>query len=527
MRGLGLNLKRLSPRLAALLLAIVLALLGGHADHALPGLSQAQAQAANPAIACPNTPSSPPGPDYSNRDLSGMNFNRLDLRNANFSGAILKGTVFIGANLSGANFSNARVLRSDNEELRPTDFTGANLRQACFAGMAFAGRTYFSHADVSCADFSRTALQDGLTIFGPTPLVIDASLCKPAFRGTVMNCEFLADWPKLEFGPPADSQNAVGTDFGACAAKLAGIALPEANLAGANLQNANLVGANLHKAVLQGANLDRANLSGADLSGAVLSNEGDKPAAKLIGAHMRNTNLTGAKLSGVDFSNANFYSSQRGSCGSNAGKRCASAQGATIVGSNFTNAYLYGVDFSGAVISGTNFSYAVLTGASFAGATIGNNGDTSATSFLQAHLEGVDLGDAALIRNASLDDAFVDFNPEGNRLFLVLDDSHTQHACSASTCPVPRKSSVCVSMPYDGGKRMPQAEPSLICPSGDQLPGGCGPAKHNGSNPSWKSGKGFTSPPPWWYASDATYTPAAAAASICNGAGGDSAVSDW
>ena len=114
----GLKRKPSSPRLAALLLAIVLFLFGGYTGQAMPG--SAQAQAASVATACSKTPSSPSGPDYSNRDLSGMNFNRMDLRNANFSGATLKGTVFIGANLSGADFSNARLSMRNDLDLGET-----------------------------------------------------------------------------------------------------------------------------------------------------------------------------------------------------------------------------------------------------------------------------------------------------------------------------------------------------------------------------------------------------------------------
>jgi uncharacterized protein YjbI with pentapeptide repeats len=477
------------------------------------------------ANGCPDSPSPAAGPDFSGQNLAGRNFSGLDLRNANFSGAILKGTAFIGANLAGANFSNIQVQKSDNEELRPTDFTAATLRSACFSGAAFQGRSYFSHADISCADFSRTVLADGITIFGPTPLTIDASACKPAFRGAVMNCEFITEWPKLEFGIPAGSQNGSGTNFSACATKLAGIALPGADLSGADLQNADLTGADLRNARLQGANLASANLSGANLSGAVLSNENGRPSASLIGAHLRNVDLSLAKLSGADFSHANFYSSARGSCGgARAGRSCSSARGATMTETNFANAYLYGVDFSQSTIAGANFSGAVLTGASFANASIGNSGNGTRTSFGQAHLEGTDLGDAALLKDANLADAWFDFNPNGNLLYLSLDGSHARHACPSSGCPVARGAEVCVAMPYDGAKKAPQSEPSLICPSGLSLPSGCGPARRDGGNPAWKSGQAIAAA---WYASDATYTKASPDAAVCNGKGSQATLPDW
>jgi uncharacterized protein YjbI with pentapeptide repeats len=557
-------LRDAASRPGQLLLAAMLCLLGNQA-----GMSMAQAQLAGPAaIRCPNTPSSPTGPDFSNRDLSGMNFNRLDLRNANFSGATLKGTVFIGAKLAGANFSNARVLKSDNEELRPTDFTGADLHFACFADMSFAGRSYFTHADFSCADFSGTRLNSGLTIFGASPLKIDASVCKPAFRGAVMNCEFVADWPKLEFGIGQDGS---GSDLSACGAKLAGIRLDGAdlsgsNLAGAKLDGAGLKGANLTRANLAGASLDGANmngatlsgahldnaslqcrkdgdcvdlrnaqlqgatlkganLSGADLSGAVLTKDGLSPAANLSGAHLRNVNLSNAKLTGADFSSANFYSSFPNVCkGSQPG--CARANGATLTDTIFSNAYLYGADFSNATIIGTDFSGAILIAANFSGAAIDQNGNGVPARFQRAHLEGSNLG-AANIRSADLSNAYFDFRSGGNAAYLNLDGaSHNRHACASPSCIPPAGADVCVLLSY-GDTLVPENNPGLTCPNPDApASGACGPARRDGSNPAWKSARPLTDPP-LWYFSAATYSPAAAPTAVCNGKGPNAAIVGW
>ena len=548
---------------------------------------------AQPApVSCPHLPFNQAGPDFSNQDLSNMNFSRRDLRGANFSGATLKGTVFINANLEGANFSNARVQASDREDLQPTDFTKANLNRACFSNTAFAGRTYFTYADISCADFSRTNLASGLAIFGPSPLKIDEGNCKPSFRGAVMHCEFVADWPRLDLGSISET---IRTDLSACASQLGNLSLDKADLNGAkfgnavmdgismayanltgadlsgaslgcsngrcanlanaildnarlsnarldgiNLAGASMVGtqldraslqcvdkqcANLQKARLHGANLAKANLSGANLYAATLSKGNVGVAATLAGAHLKNANLSFSILTGADFSGANFYGTYPGLCATtepNHGgttMQCASAYKAEMTDTNFSKAYLYGVDFSGSQIRGGLFDSAFLTGASFAAASIDANSDGVPTRFTNAHLEGADLASAASLEYADLSNAYLDFRPEGNLIYLNLAASlHNSFACPPRGCAPPTASDVCVQLPYSATP-VPSSR-TLTCPDGgaagaDGKPG-CGPARTDGSNLRWKS-RIAPSDPAVWYANAATYTPAASPASFCNG----------
>jgi len=588
-RATGLTRRFLKPCLIALLAACYLLLDAAAGTRLLAAAPQAQQQS---QPSCPNLPSGLSGPDFSNQDLSNRNFSRRDLRGANFSGATLKGTVFIGANLEGANFSNARVQASDREDLRPTDFTKANLSRACFSNMTFSGRTYFTYADISCADFSRTNLAGGLAIFGPSPLRIDDSSCKPAFRGAVMHCEFVADWPRLDLGSISETMR---TDLSACASQLGklsldkadlnravfgnavldGVSMAGANLAGADLRGAslgcsngrcaNLAGAvldnamfsnarldginfagasmvgtqldraslqcvgkqcaNLQQAVLHGANLARANLSGANLYGAALSKGSVGVAANLAGAHLKNANLSFSLLTGVDFSGANFYSDYPGLCattGPNHGgttMQCASAYKAQMTDTNFSNAYLYGADFSGAQIRGALFDSAVLTAATFAGASIDANSDGVRTRFANARLEGTDLAGAALLEYADLSNAYLDFNAQGNLLYLNLAAAlHNSFTCPPQGCAPPTASDVCVVLAY-----LPAPAPlsrTIICPDGAAAGAngepGCGPAQADGSNPRWKS-RAAQSDPAAWYAGAATYAPAAAPANFCNG----------
>ena len=521
---------------------------------ALQPLRSAHAQTRAP---CPNLPSGPPGPDFSRKDLSGMNFSGRDLRMANFSGSTLKGTVFIGADLSGANFSGARVLPSDREDLRPTDFTSTKLSNACFAGMSFKGRTYFTYADFSCADFSRNNLSSGLAIFGPSPLKIDAaSACKPAFRGTVMHCEFVADWPRLDLGA---GNGSAGADLSACAKDLAGLRLDGAMLDGVNLSGAVLDGVSLagvslkearldnaslqcnarqcvdlSNANLQGASLIAANLSGANLYQAVLTGEPGKPAANLSFAHLRNVNLSYAQLTGANFSNANFYGTNPGQCdvsGVNKNgftRSCASAYGATMTDTLFTNAYLYGVDFAASTITGANFESAVLVGADFSAATIGTSSNGVRTTFNGAWLQGTNLDRAASLRDADLSNAYVDFRPRGNQLYLTLPGkSYNRHACGANGCTPPSQADVCVWLSY-GDTTVPADNSSIVCPDrGPSGPSaGCGRAQANGGNPRWNNSQAV-SVLQAGYANAASYTPAAAPASLCNGRGAGTASTSW
>lgn len=83
--------------------------------------------------------------DFSNLDLSGIDFWDSSLTRANFSGCILKDAVFVACMLEDANFEGA-------------DLTGADFREAIVAGANFK-RANLTKADFSvqiieCADLS-------------------------------------------------------------------------------------------------------------------------------------------------------------------------------------------------------------------------------------------------------------------------------------------------------------------------------------------------------------------------------------
>jgi uncharacterized protein YjbI with pentapeptide repeats len=545
---------------SALLAAVLLAAIALQANW-LPG-SAVLAQ--TPPLACPASPSGAPGQNFSGKDVSGMNFHGQDLTNANFSGATLKGTVFIGANLTGANFSNTRILASDNEDARPTDFTNANLTAACFIGAQFQGRSYFTYAKLTCADFSQTDISVH-AIFGPSPLIFDHAACRPAFRASIMNCEFIDDWAHMDLSAPGIDRR---TSVSACADRLAGrnfagAQLASVSLAGARLDGANFAGADLSRAILdgaslqcvnplgndpqctdlsnarlQGASLNRANLSGAILYNAFLSNNENgniSEAAMLTNAHLKNVNLSFAQLSGVDFTSANFYGDNPGLCGTRlsnhagATRGCASAHQANMTDTRFNNAYLYGVDFSGATIKGASFTQAVLAGANFAGARIDTGTNGNRTSLRAAHLQGTNLDLAALLSEADLTDAFVDFRRGGNLMYINLDGAdHNRFACG-SGCKPPTGNDACTFVRFSV-TTLPATNPGIICPDGNLAgAGGCGAPDPGGTNPRWASRLAIAAAnPPAWYGNPATYTRAPPAPdTICKGRGPAAAILQW
>lgn len=462
--------------LGATLLLLVLAL----SMSAGRGEGQAPVAGTPVAGAPPICPPSlvPNGHDYHNLVLGLCSFTGQDLTGANFAGARLFGVIFIKTNLTDADFSGATFETAG--VARPTDFTFANLTRAKFVGAKFNGPTYFTYATLSCVDFSSpvsgtTDLSDGSAIFGDTPLLIDPKNCRPKFRGTTMNCEFIAQWKLLDMTNAkitGCTDLAKGQDFSGgiysnaafdnldlSGSRWHGAKLDGASFQGANLDDAtglagsqavyavlpqtlwngaSLKNVDLSYAQLYGANFTYANLENVNLQGAFLTSNTtavppiDAP-ANLTGAHLKNVNLAVAHLAGAVFTNASFYgtavfrtppatcSTDLGMCkampATGATCSCATAAGADLTGTKFDHAFLYGVDFTGpnTRLNGTDFTGAVLVGANFSGATWNVDPDNhgSAPSLANAYLQGVDLHDANLT-GADLTGAYVDFGAASN-----------------------------------------------------------------------------------------------------------------
>src|SRR5690606_13479302 len=90
----------------------------------------------------------------------------------------------------------------------PTDFSFARLDNARFIGTRFTGTTYLTYASLTCADFSSSVLNNGNAVFGDSSLKFDPDApCRAKFHGAQMNCEFLAQWDRLDL---------TGADISAC-----------------------------------------------------------------------------------------------------------------------------------------------------------------------------------------------------------------------------------------------------------------------------------------------------------------------
>lgn len=147
--------------------------------------------------------------------------------------------------------------------------------------------------------------------------------------------------------------------------------LSEARLIGSNLSEAIFEKASLEKAVLTGANLTKTNFSDAILRNADLSR------ANLTGANLGGANLAGANLSGANLSEAILNKADlSGVTLSNQTNlefthfEDATLRGAKIEFLSFTNALLFGADFSGAIIENVYFRNAQLDRANFTGAKL-------------------------------------------------------------------------------------------------------------------------------------------------------------
>ncbi len=433
----------------------------------------------------------------------------VDLANLN-----LEGWNFSGADLSGATLTNVK--------LRNGALDGAILAGTKLSCVDFSGTDQNHPTDLTSVDFSKVQW-------------IQTNGCKNNFSYTLLSVTGLPPslWKYVNVAY-ATFVDAKGQQLSSEAhpldlsgVTLAGIWLEGAvldyatGLAGANLTRAVLSHASLRHvdlsggAKLNGAQLDDANLEGANLSEADLTKSGDGPAANLEGAFLKNVNLSKAQLDGADFTNASFYGTTAvgtGTCipDKNTGftNACATAAGATINNTQFSDGYLVGVDFTGATIQGVQFANAVLAGANFAGASLSVDTRVGTNSgFSGAFLQGTNLAPAKSLVGISLAGAFVDFSPLGNTLYLKLGGQHTVFAGYWNT----PGQIVCAEMSYTGPPNaqqplVPTTNETIICPDGNTYPQGCGPANTDGSNQHWQSPVDITQVASYQF--DSTYTKA-------------------
>jgi uncharacterized protein YjbI with pentapeptide repeats len=402
--------------------------------------------------------------------LEGAHFDGALLEGTSLQGADLKGAIFHGATLTGANLTGAQL---DGSQMQDAGFQGATLIDATGLNTAVVARTDFSGARFGGSDLVGALLEDS------------------TFDGATF---------------------ASGTD------------LTAVQFNRSSLQNVDLSDLTLH-----GAGFVRANLRNSSLAGARLSNNPDggspRNPADFTGAHLKDVNLSNAQLQGTIFHFASFYGSfnvLKGPpvlpCQTDTAKHCpssktgftcscASATGAKMIGTDFTNAFLYGVDFtlSGTVIDGVDFSNAILVGADFDGAMFEVDQLHGGSKFAGAFLQGANFGTAS-VDDTSFPNAYLDFEPGGNQMQVLLGPSYTGFTGWSSP-----NQPVCVKLNYTAYvTHVPVTTSNTTCPDGLVHAGGCGRTPPRPTpNPNWASPVAIgQASSPGYYVNDATYTQA-------------------
>ena len=286
-------------------------------------------------------------------------------------------------------------------ELGSRDCTNCRLVGANLSGLDLSGYTLtgadLSNADLTCTSFAGTDNENRVDLTATTltgaKFGTDSS-CRTDFNWTIINADSIppAQWKFVNLnhanitGLAGKVLSSEANPLDLAGAMLSGASLQDAildyatglsgaTLIGTKFPHASLQHVDLSNASLSNATLDRANLEGSNLSGAILSPcapPANCSGATLREAHLKNVNLSGSHLESAIFDNANFYSSRLvgGSSCDVSSTLCASANGATMTGTQFTGAYLAGTDFGNTNMHGVAFDGAVLVGANFAGATV-------------------------------------------------------------------------------------------------------------------------------------------------------------
>ncbi|HUR90552.1 MAG TPA: pentapeptide repeat-containing protein [Ramlibacter sp.] len=261
---------------------------------------------------------------------------------------------------------------------------------------------------------------------------------------------------------------------------LHGANLSVSNLSRANLAKANLAGADLHQSLLESASLAQANLDGANLCGASLGPAavdaaGTSIATDLHGAFLRNANLQSADLTRANFAKASFFGSSSSACtaattcGAGA-SNCPNAQSATLLETNFADAYLAHADFSSSKGSAT-FTGAIAPGAYFKDAKL-----ASPTDFTGAFIVGSDFTGAGTAGVTGLDSAIA--TSKSGTCAFKLDTGYTSFAgysiVSGTSCAASAAAATCTFVTYPASPVLPPGATVSTSPS--NAIGTCGTA---------------------------------------------------
>ncbi len=280
-----------------------------------------------------------------------------------------KGLDFRHVDLSGANLSGVDCAEADftNAILDSADFTGATLSGAVFVGASLR-QTNLSRAILDSANFTGTNLST--VIWGQ-----GISAKQTIFDDCV----------------------GVNSAIGSLDPKV------NADFSGASFKGADFTGANFSYAILRetsllGSVFVGANLQGVDFTQAQLGGLSKSAAANLAYAYLPNVNFSKANLFGISFAFASLF-----------GAEASLTDAATMEEADFSNAYLEGIDLTGANLRGAKFNNACLVNVTLTKANLSPSLSGSVTSsFAGTCLQGASFAQSNLM-NADLTGATVSF----------------------------------------------------------------------------------------------------------------------
>jgi len=256
--------------------------------------------------------------DFQNIETKAADFECANLKEAKFKGKHRENSRYLSANLEGASFHGSHIHKSDFSHINgfnssfygahgsECNFSMANLQEADFTGSHWRSRSIFRCADCRNAKFIDAEMSEGFH----ERINLSNSKCKNAdFRKSLMshakfngaNCEI------------AKFHHAVLTN--------------------ADFRNSDCQNAYFTKASLENAQFGRATLHGAHFNH----------------CYGLNSNFSNSKLLRVNFGHANLTGAFFINCNE-------------MQGSDFRNAILRNVDFSGSNLTGTDLGGADLTG---------------------------------------------------------------------------------------------------------------------------------------------------------------------
>lgn len=341
------------------------------------------------------------GADFTNANLSGANFlyqSNLTydrLLGANFSNAVINNCNF---RYSGFNFDHLKLTKSyNNKDLTGIDFGRCDFSNGDFSGQNLTG-SRFVESTLTNVDFSNACIRD-----------VNFSLAKGFTKWQLYSSKSYIEKNLnkivLSSTHSSSSSGFVGCEFGGfnlTSTKFHSLNLSSSNFAKSDISNSELKSCNLDDANFLGANLKGADLYGSSFNNAIFTN------ATITGADIRHTYMTKEQL----YSTKSYK--EKNLKGISIDFRCddwdfsgqdlsfSSFKYASLKNANFTDSIITNVDFYGTkgecltkeqLYSTKSYKDKDLSGCSFGGtgtlydADLSNQNLTSSYILLSSYID--------------------------------------------------------------------------------------------------------------------------------------------